>query len=508
MGLTGYFQSREFSKGPKTMKFTLDTTLATDLETACLVIGIFANSPLQGSAELIDQASDGALQQLIKSGDVSTDWKETTLLHGLKGIAAKRILVLGCGETEKFSNVRYDSVCSSAGAFLRDHATTSAHMCLHEIESGHTTDYWRVRQAAVNLERANYRYTATRKPKDDDNQPLMNASFNAGDDMQAALQEARGIAKGYLRSKELGNLPPNICNPAYLAETAREIANSYKNVSVETLDENQMAELKMSALLAVGRGSTCGSRLIVLKYQGKDEKSRPTVLVGKGITFDSGGLSLKPGPNMEQMKFDMGGAASVIGTFEACADLQLPINLICIIAAAENMPGGNAYRPGDVLTSMSGKTIEVLNTDAEGRLVLCDALTYSQRFNPAALIDVATLTGAAVIALGHHASVVMTKHDDLAEELIAAGDTAVDRGWRLPLWDEYQPQIKSNFADMKNVGGMAAGSITAGCFLSRFTEDQRWAHIDCAGSTWIWGGDKGSTGRPVGLLTQFLINQA
>ncbi len=490
------------------MKFTLDTTLATGLDTACLVIGAFENAPLHGSAELVDQASSGELQQLIKSGDVNTGWKETTLLHGLKGVKAKRILVLGCGETEKFNKVRYDSVCSSAGVFLRDHATTGAHICLHEVEVSQTTDHWRLRQAAVNLERANYRYTATKAPKEDDNQPLLSASFNAGADMQTALDEAVGLAKGYLRSMELGNLPPNICNPFYLAETAQEFADSYKNVSVEILDEGQMAELKMAALLAVGRGSEYGSRLIVLKYQGKDKESRPTVIVGKGITFDSGGLSLKPGPNMEQMKFDMGGAASVLGAFEACAAMQLPVNLICVVAAAENMPGGNAYRPGDVLTSMSGKTIEVLNTDAEGRLVLCDALTYSQRFNPTALIDVATLTGAAVIALGHHASIIMSKHDDLAEELLDAGNTAVDRGWRLPLWDDYQPQIKSAFADMKNVGGMAAGSITAGCFLSRFTEDQRWAHIDCAGSTWIWGGDKGSTGRPVGMLTQFLIDQA
>jgi len=490
------------------MKFTLDTTLATGLETSCLVIGAFENAPLHASAELIDKASSGALQQLIKSGDVSTDWKDTTLLHGLSGVNAKRILILGCGVIEKFNKQRYDSVCSSAGAFLRDHATTSAHVCLNEIEVSKTTNYWRLRQSAVNLERANYRYTATKAPKDDDNQPMISASFNGGTDMQAVLDEATGIAKGYLRSMELGNLPPNICSPAFLAETAQEFADNYRNVSVEILDEDQMAELKMTALLAVGRGSEYGSKLIVLKYQGKDEESRPTVIVGKGITFDSGGLSLKPGPNMEQMKFDMGGAASVLGAFEACASMQLPVNLVCIVAAAENMPGSNAYRPGDVLTSMSGKTIEVLNTDAEGRLVLCDALTYAQRFNPTALIDVATLTGAAVVALGHHASVIMSKHDDLAEELIDAGDTAVDRGWRLPLWDDYQPQIKSAFADMKNVGGMAAGSITAGCFLSRFTKDQRWAHIDCAGSTWIWGGDKGSTGRPAGLLTQFLINQA
>lgn len=272
------------------MKFTLDTTLATDLETACLVIGVFEKAPLLGSAAQVDQACGGALQKLIDSGDVGTDWKETTLLHGLKGVAAKRILVLGCGETDKFSSVRYDHVCLSAGAFLRDHATTSAHICLHEIDVSNTTEFWRLRQAAVNLENANYRYTATKAPKEEDNPPLKEASFNAGANMQAALDEARGIAKGYLRSIELGNLPPNICNPLYLAEIAREIANNYKNVSLEILDEEHMADLKMSALLAVGRGSRSGSRLIVLKYQGKGKKSRPTVLVGKGITFDSGGL--------------------------------------------------------------------------------------------------------------------------------------------------------------------------------------------------------------------------
>lgn len=500
------------------MLFTLDTTPIQQIKTDCLVIGVFEHEPLQGTAKLIDQASAGALQELVTSGDVDTDWKHTTMLHGLAGIAARRILVLGCGKAEKFDAVRYDNVCSSAGTLLRDHTTTSAHICLHEMtvkdvsasgsKASPDQTHWQLRQAAVNLDRANYRYTATKKPKDNDNEPLISVSFNAGDEMQSALDEAKGLAQGYLRSRELGNLPPNICTPAYLAETAREIASSYENTSIQILERDEMSRLKMSALLAVGRGSVNGPRLIVLKYQGKDEASRPIVLVGKGITFDTGGISLKPGANMEQMKFDMGGAASVIGAFEACAIMQLPINLVCIVAAAENMPDGNAYRPGDVLTSMSGKTIEVLNTDAEGRLVLCDALTYSQRFNPAALIDVATLTGACVVALGHHASAIMSKHDDLAEELIEAGHKAIDRGWRLPLWDDYQSQIKSTFADMKNVGGMAAGSITAACFLSRFTTDQRWAHIDCAGSTWKWGEDKGSTGRPVGLLTQYLISQA
>jgi len=490
------------------MKFALDTTPVTELQTACLVIGIFEQAPLEGSAKLIDEASNGALQELIQSGDVDSDWKSTTMLHGLDGVCAKRILVMGFGEAEKFSPVRYDEVCKSAGKYLRDHATTSAHICLNEIVSGNMDPHWLLRQAAVSIDWANYLYTATKAPKKDDNQPLISATFAGGNDRQAALDEARGFARGYQRSRALGDLPPNICTPAYLAEIAKEIVSDYENTSIEILEQEEMEVLKMSALLAVGRGSANKPRLIILKYDGKKDDSQPIVLVGKGITFDTGGISLKPGPNMEQMKFDMGGAASVIGAFEACADMQLPINLICVVAAAENMPDGNAYRPGDVLTSMSGKTIEIFNTDAEGRLVLCDALTYSERFKPAALINVATLTGACVIALGQHASAIMSLHDDLAEELIKAGQEAIDRGWRLPLWEDYQSQLKSTFADMKNVGGMAAGSITAGCFLSRFTKGQRWAHIDCAGSTWVWGGDKGSTGRPVGLLTQYLVNQA
>jgi leucyl aminopeptidase len=269
-----------------------------------------------------------------------------------------------------------------------------------------------------------------------------------------------------------------------------------------------MAALGMNALLGVAQGSAHPPRLIVLKYAGADESTPPVVLVGKGITFDTGGISLKPAEHMDQMKFDMCGAASVIGAFEACAELGLPLNLVCIVAAAENMPDGKAYRPGDVLTSMSGQTIEILNTDAEGRLLLCDALTYAERYAPVATIDVATLTGACVVALGHHASGLMSKHDDLAQELLDAGNQTVDRAWRLPLWEDYQSQLKTPFADMKNVGGMPAGSVTAGCFLSRFTRNQRWAHLDIAGSAWKWGQTEGATGRPVGLLTQYLINQA
>ncbi|MGD9021473.1 MAG: leucyl aminopeptidase [Lysobacterales bacterium] len=490
------------------MKFTLDTTPAPKVETPCLVVGAFTKAPLTGSAALTDEASGGTLQRLIDSGDIDTSWKSTTMLHGLPGVAAERILVVGCGEADKLDTVRFDTLCKAAGAYLRDHTATGAHLCLHEVEFEDKSAHWRLRQAAFCVDWSNYRYTETRTPKDDDKQPLASASFNAGAELQAALDQAASLAKGFRRARQLGNLPPNICTPEYLAGQAREIANAYAAASVEVLGPKDMAELKMSALLAVGQGSANPPRLIVLDYRGADEDSKPYVLVGKGITFDTGGISLKPGANMEQMKFDMGGAAAIIGAFEACADMHLPINLVCIVAAAENMPDGKAYRPGDVLTSMSGKTIEILNTDAEGRLVLCDALTYSQRYEPAALIDVATLTGACVIALGHHASAIMSQHDDLADELLEAGLESVDRGWRLPLWDDYQSQLKSNFADMKNVGGQPAGSVTAGCFLSRFTEGQRWAHIDCAGSTWKWSGENGSTGRPVGLLTRYLMDRA
>lgn len=490
------------------MKFALNNGPVAGIQTDCLVIGIINEAPLTGTAAEIDELSGGQLQRLIDSGDVETTWKGRSMLHHIDGISAKRVLVMGCGDAKKFTPARFDTICSMATTFLRCHVSTSAHFCLHELETTSMDQRWRIRQTIISAERANYRYTTTKAPKPQDNDPMVSASVAADSSMQAELKQAQSIAKGYLRSAELGNLPPNICTPAFLAEQAQEIADKYDNVSLTVLKRKEMKELNMRALLAVGRGSSNGPCLIVLKYDGAGDDSRPFVLVGKGITFDSGGISIKPGQNMEQMKFDMGGAASVIGAFEACVDMQLPINLITVVASAENMPDGKAYRPGDVITSMDGLTIEVLNTDAEGRMVLCDALTYSKRFKPAAIIDVATLTGAAVVALGHHASAVMSKSDELADAIVAAGQQIVDRGWRLPIWDDYQVQLKSQFADMKNVGGMAAGSITAACFLSRFTEDMNWAHVDCAGTTWVWGSNKGSTGRPVGMLTQYLINQA
>ncbi len=479
-----------------------------ELATACLVIGVHHEAPLEGPAKQVDDASDGAIGRLIESGDIKTDRGATALLHGVDGVTAERVLVVGCGDAEKFDRVRFHETCMAAGKFLREHTVTEAHVCLHTLPVEDLDASWRLRQAIVAIDMANYRYEATKAPKSDDPKPLATATFAGDDTLEAALEQGKGLATGYRAARELGNLPPNICTPAHLARYAEGIADRHDNCSVDVLKRKDMAKLGMGALLAVGQGSANPPRLIVLRYNGAGDDQAPYVLVGKGVTFDTGGISLKPRLGMEEMKFDMCGAAAVIGTFEAVASMGLAINLVTVVAAVENMPDGKAYRPGDVITSMAGKTIEILNTDAEGRLALCDALTYSERFEPAAIIDVATLTGACVVALGHHATAVMTRTDDLADELVAAGSAAVDRGWRLPLWEDYDSQLKSPFADMKNVGGMPAGAITAGCFLAKFMGKQRWAHLDIAGAAWKGDGREGATGRPVGLLTQYLVDRA
>lgn len=489
------------------MHFELRDQSPVTIDTPCLVVGVLEDAPLAGSAALLDEASKGRLSALIQSGDIDPDRNETALLHGLPGVTAERILVVGGGKADRFDRVRYLNMCQTAGKFLRQSTVREAHVCLGELPVEDFDAAWRLRQAACAIDHGNYRYVATKPLKAHDPQPLERASFPGGDELKPALDQAMALAAGTRRARELGNLPPNICTPIYLAEQCTALAESIDNCTVDVLDVEQMTDLGMKALLSVGQGSANPPRLIVLKYQGAGEDERPYVLVGKGVTFDTGGISLKPRESMDEMKFDMCGAAAVIGAFEACARMQPELNVITVVAAVENMPDGKAYRPGDVIGSMAGKTIEVLNTDAEGRLALCDALTYSERFNPAAIVDVATLTGACVIALGHHASAIMSPHDDLAEELIAAGQTAVDRGWRLPLWEDYQSQLKSPFAEMQNVGGLPAGAITAGCFLSKFTKDMRWAHMDIAGSAWKWNGKEGATGRPVGLLTQFILDR-
>jgi leucyl aminopeptidase len=442
---------------------------------------------------------------MLASRDISPSAGKTTLLHSLTGIDAERVLVVGFGKLHKLTGSSFDRTCLATGKALRNHPLQTCHVCVHEVEVKDRDFSWKLRQAALAIHRSNYLYTATKKPQEDAPMPLEMSSFQADDKFQPQIDQASGIARGYDKARELGDLPPNIATPDYLVQEARKIAREFDTVALDVLDEDEMARLGMNALLGVSRGSANPAYLIVLKHSGGIPGQPPVVLVGKGITFDSGGLSLKSPDNMTQMKYDICGATSVMGAFLTCVSLGLKVNVVAVIAAAENMPDGNAIRPGDVVISMAGKTIEVLNTDAEGRLVLCDAITYSERFNPYVVIDVATLTGACVVALGHHASGLVSNDEALANDLLAAGEDIVDRAWRMPLWDDYQSQLDSPFADMQNVGGMPAGMITAACFLSRFTENMRWAHLDTAGSAWKWSEKEGATGRPVGLLSRYLI---
>ena len=486
------------------LEFQMNPVLPATAQTDCLVVGVYADGSLSPAAQAVDLASGGRLASLATRGDLSGKTGRSSLLQDLPGVTSPRVLVIGLGDRAKFGVPQYLKAIADAVRALRIGPVKAATITLTELEVKGRDAGWNVRQAVITADQAAYEYTATRsKPAE----VTLASIVLAGDDAQAIdLQRGIGIAAGVQLTRELGNLPPNICNPGYLADQGIKLATQFDEVSCEVLERAEMEKLGMGSLLAVSRGSANPPRLIVLRYTGAGD-AKPFALVGKGITFDTGGINLKTQGGIEEMKFDMLGAASVMGTFLACTRMKLPLNLVTVVAAVENMPDADAYRPSDVLTSMSGKTIEVGNTDAEGRLVLCDALTYTQRFDPQATVDVATLTGACVVALGKYAHGLMSKHDDLALELSNAGEQVFDRAWRLPLWDEYQTLIESAFADVYNIGGKGAGAITAGCFLARFTEGQRWAHLDIAGTSWDEGRKGMANGRPVGLLSQWLIDR-
>ncbi|RDZ27094.1 leucyl aminopeptidase [Lysobacter silvisoli] len=486
-----------------TLEFDLNRDAPAAVKTDCIVVGAYADRSLTAAGQALDAASGGRLSALLERGDVSGKTGKTTLLHDLAGVTAPRVLVVGLGEAGKFGVPQYLKAAADAARALKSGPVEHAVFTLSEAPVAGRDAAWAIRQAAIAADHACYRYTATLGKKKDD--PGLRRLSIAGSDA-AALAQGQAVAAGVAFARELGNLPPNICNPAYLAEQAQTFAARFPTTSCEVLDREQMQALGMGSLLAVARGSANPPKLIVLKYNNGGD-AKPYVLVGKGITFDTGGINLKVQGGIEEMKFDMCGAATVMGTFVSAVGMQLPINLVVVVPAVENMPDADAYRPSDVLTSMSGKTIEVGNTDAEGRLILCDALTYAQRFEPQALLDVATLTGACVVALGKYASGLMSKDDDLAAELLGAGEQVFDRAWRLPLWDEYQTQLESSFADVYNIGGRWAGAITAGCFLARFTEGQRWAHLDIAGVANDEGKRGLATGRPVGMLSQWLLDR-
>jgi leucyl aminopeptidase len=479
---------------------------------ACVVVGVFELRKLTGPAQSIDQASGGYLAEILRRGDMEGRLGTTLLLHKVPHTAGERVLLVGLGKEREFRDKEYRDAVRAAIRALNETGATDAALYLTELPLKKRDSTWRIAQATQVALASLYRFDRLKSKQDGLKHPLKKLVFalaHRGDAAAAEEGLRRGLAAahGMSLAKDLGNLPANFCTPAFLAEQAQGLAKAY-GFECTVLEQAEMAELGMGALISVTRGSAEPPKLIVLHHRGGDKQDRPVVLVGKGITFDTGGISLKPAAEMDEMKFDMCGAASVLGTFKAIGEMRLPVNVVGIIPTCENMPGGTATKPGDVVTSLSGQTIEILNTDAEGRLILCDALTYAARFEPDTVVDIATLTGACVIALGHVAHGLFANDEGLARELLTAGHDSYDRAWQMPLWDDYQEQLKTNFADMANVGGRPAGSVTAACFLSRFTRKYRWAHLDIAGTAWKSGKEKGATGRPVPLLTEFLLQRA
>lgn len=494
------------------MKYSLSAALPANIATDCLVVPVLDKGALSDAGKQLDSASSKKLSAVLRSGDLPETVGSTLLLHSLKGIRAKRVLLARCGAPGKLDGKAYRKIMQATVKALSATGVNSAHLLLPTLALKDRDGSWAVSQSVQELEISLYRYDRT-KSKKSSKPALKEVGMSLPADCRRAkaneaIKLGKAIGAGINVARELGNLPGNICTPTYLAEECKKLGNRYASIKTQILSEKQMQRLGMGSLLSVSAGSDQEGKMIIMQYQGsKKVGSKPYALVGKGVTFDTGGISLKPGAAMDEMKFDMCGAASVVGTMNSLAQLKLPINVVAIIPTVENMPGGGATKPGDVVTSMSGKTIEILNTDAEGRLILCDALTYAERFNPRTVIDIATLTGAAVATFGSVVTALMANDQALADELLDCGQESLDPAWQLPLWDEYQPLLDSNFADIANIGGPRAGTITAACFLSRFTEKFKWAHLDIAGSAWNSGKQKGATGRPVAMLVNYLSKQ-
>jgi len=500
---------------PSTIEFSIKSDKPEKLACDCVVVGVYESQKLSDAAQTIDAASSGYISNILKRGDMDGKLESTIMLHSLPGIQSERVLLVGLGKETEFTEKQY---CKAVRASAKALASTGANVVgsfLAELPVKALAMRWKVSHLVEVTLDASYKFNAIKRKSEDkpgNKKGIASLSINVpqASDTQAGtagLADGLALAAGVSLTKDLGNLPPNVCTPTYLAEQAVLLGKTY-GLKIEVLERAALEKLGMGSFLAVAQGSEEPPKLIVLQHLKGNKNDKPVLLVGKGITFDTGGISIKPGAEMDEMKYDMCGAASVLGTFKTIAEMDLPLNVIGIIPTCENMPDGRAVRPGDVVTSMSGLTIEVLNTDAEGRLILCDALTYAERFEPSVVIDIATLTGACVIALGHHATGLFSNNDDLAKELLSAGEASLDRAWHMPMWEEYQPLLDSNFADMANIGGRAGGSITAACFLSRFAKKFDWAHLDIAGTAWKSGKEKGGTGRPVPLLTQFLVARA
>lgn len=494
------------------MEFFVSTSAPSRQRTDCAIVGVYDKGVLTETAQAFDRKIGGRISRLLKRGDLRGKTGDVVLLTDIQGAACERILIVGLGARDTFKRKQYRKAIQSAVTALARTGAKDAVSYLTLEEVADADSYLLARATAEVVGGAQYRIpdhkTTNKRPK-----PTLTrfgVAVNSRADRASAergLTHGQGIVAGMSLMRDLANHPANVCTPTYLANAAKALARDYRSIRVRVLNEAECRRLKMGSFLSVTNGTEEPARLIVLEYYGAPRRENPTVLVGKGVTFDTGGISLKPPANMDEMKFDMSGAASVLGTFKAVAELELPINLVGVVPACENMPSGRATKPGDIVKSMSGKTIEVLNTDAEGRLILCDAITYARRFDPDVVIDIATLTGACVIALGNHYSGLFSNDDELSAALKQAGERADDRAWPMPIGEEYAEQLKSNFADFANVGGREGGAITAACFLSKFTEGLRWAHLDIAGTAYQGGSQKGSTGRPVPLLVDYLLNK-
>ena len=493
------------------MKINLTSADPISLKTDCLVVGILDDGKLTASAKKADKSMGGIIQRLVDDGDIKGNSGSILMIPCHPNRPARRLLAVGLGKAHESGVAEYKRAVDSAASALANLPIRNATVTLAETAVADRDVSERLRLLASAVCDSTYQFDQTKSTKES-KRPLARVTFSVGSRAvsaraRRAIRESQAISNGVKLARDLSNLPGNICTPSYLAAQARKLQRSH-GLKVTVLDEKRMEKLKMGSLLSVSQGSRQPAKFIIIEHRGAAQSERPVVLVGKGLTFDAGGISLKPAAGMQEMKYDMCGGASVFGALSAVAELDLPLNVIGIVPSSENLPDGAANKPGDIVTSMSGKTIEILNTDAEGRLILCDALTYAERYKPDAIVDIATLTGACVIALGHPASGVFSNDDTLADQLLDAGEQTRDRAWRLPLWDEYHEQLKSGFADMANVGGRGAGAVTAACFLSRFAEKMKWAHMDIAGSAWKTNTKTGATGRPVPLLTQFLINRS
>ena len=494
------------------MEFIIKSGAPEKQRTACLILGITEPRRLTAAAKAIDAVSKKYISNLVRRGDIDGKIGQVLVLHNVPGTLADRVLLVGCGKERDLDDLKFRKIIENTTRQLSKTGASEAVSYLADLPIKGREISWKIRQTVEIINHTLYEFTEFKSKKIRKRKSLRKLvltvpsrrDLSSGD---KAITEGQSLSMGVKLTRDLANRPANICTPTHLATQAQQLGKTHKNLKVNVLEEAELKKLGMNSLLSVSAGSAEPAKLIILEYYNGGKNKKPILLVGKGVTFDTGGISIKPSLAMDEMKYDMCGAASVLGTLCAVSELNLPVNVVGVIPTTENMPSGTATKPGDIFTSMSGQTIEVLNTDAEGRLILCDALTYCERFNPDVVIDIATLTGACVIALGNHASGLLGNHNPLVNDLLSAGEYAGDKAWQLPLWEEYQSQLESPFADIANIGGKEAGTITAACFLSRFTKKYRWAHLDIAGTAWLSGNKKGATGRPVRLLFQYILNK-